>query len=98
MCEDERPVPPRHVEAERPEDGRRGPQRVERAEAVVDEPRLDQLAGADGPARLVLGLVHDHRPAAIGEHVRGYEPVVTGADHHRVWRNWRHKPTLPPHF
>jgi len=45
-----------------------------------------------------LGLVHDHRPAAIGEHVRGHEPVVTGADHHRVWRNWRHKPTLPPHF
>src|SRR5581483_9654120 len=46
--EHERAVPERDLEAERPEDGRRCGERVERAEPVVHETRLDQLARPDG--------------------------------------------------
>jgi len=87
----ERPVPPRDLEPERPEDGRCGAKRVEGAEAVVDETGFDRLARGNRAARLRLRLEHDHRPARVGENVRRHEAVVTGSDDDGVRQGARHK-------
>jgi hypothetical protein len=84
--EHERPVPPRDLEAERAKDGRSRTEREEGAAEVVHEPRLDQLSRAHRAARLLLCLVHHHRPAVVGEHVRRDETVVPRPDDDGVRR------------
>ena len=85
--QDERPVQPAQpvaLELERADRRRRGGERVEGAEDVVDEPGLGQLRAADGAARLRLRLEHVDVPAGVREQVRRHEPVRPGADHDRV--------------
>ena len=78
------PLEPVPLELEPPECGRRSRERVEGAEDVVSESRLDQLRRPHRAARLRLGLEDVDRPARVGEHVRSDEPVRPGPDHDGV--------------
>ncbi len=68
------------LELEPPEDGRRHPQRIEGAEAVVDEARHRQLPAADGAAGVGLRVEDHHAPPGVGQEVGGHEAVGPGAD------------------
>ena len=51
---------------------------------VVHEAGLERLRRANAPARLLLGFDHGHRPARVGQPIRGDEAVRARADHHGV--------------
>jgi hypothetical protein len=59
-------------------------ERIEGAEQVMLEARLDHLSAAHGAARLRLCLEHEHVPAGLGEHVRRRQAVRARADHDRL--------------
>ena len=79
-----RQASPCSLEVQVADDRAGGGQRVERAEQVGDEPGLDALGTAHGPAHLVLGLDEHDVPAGIGEGVGGDQAVGPGAHHHGV--------------
>ena len=74
---DRRALPPQPVvlEAEASHDVGRRRQRVERAELVVDEAGLDELARLDGAAGPLVRLAHHDRPALVGKEVGGDQSV-----------------------
>jgi hypothetical protein len=57
---------------------------IKRSAQVVDEAGRRDLCGLDCPAGDVAGFENNDRPAAVGEQVRGNQPVMAGTDDHRV--------------
>ncbi len=78
------PTEPVTVEVEVVEDRRGGAQRVEGAEAVVDETGKRQLAAADCAPGVGLGFEHDDIPPRVGEDVGAGQAVRARSDHHGV--------------
>jgi hypothetical protein len=80
------------LELERANRRRGGRERIEGAEQVAGESRLDELAALDGSTGRALGLQHQHLPTPLGEHVRRHQAVVARTDHDRVEVRWHDRP------
>lgn len=74
------PLQPVALQLEVGEHGGRHAERVERAEAVDDETRLERLRAAHGAAGFVLRFEQQDVPPPIGEQVGRGQAVGAGAD------------------
>ena len=84
------PAQPVAFERQLREHRRRRTGGVDGREDVVVEAGERELRGRDRAAEVVLGLEHEHRPAALGERDGGAQPVGAAADDDRVDLRARH--------